>query len=301
VRRLLLALALALALRQPLAAQTLERARIDTHAAAPPAAPAPPAPAPAPGPSHDTDGNWSNGASGLNGEGVVAAALGAVLIATSPFWVPPLALGDDRPSVASFPGHPYALRPDTYLRLDRDGARAPEDQQADAADADFLKPWAARLSLENGNDFRGLNRLGGQLFVDTRSRFGVLSSWSYFSERLTGGGSDETLLGDLNLTFRFAQSEWIQFYTGAGARILTDRHTTRAGFNFLYGADFQPVRPIFVSTLVELGDLDSAFLVHGRATVGANFGRFEVFGGYDFLRIGKVNLQGPLLGLRLWF
>jgi hypothetical protein len=28
---------------------------------------------------------------------------------------------------------------------------------------------------------------------------------------------------------------------------------------------------------------------------------WEVFTGYDFLRIGSVNLQGPLLGLRLWF
>jgi hypothetical protein len=29
--------------------------------------------------------------------------------------------------------------------------------------------------------------------------------------------------------------------------------------------------------------------------------RWETFGGYDFLRIGTVNLQGPMVGLRLWF
>src|SRR5581483_2174843 len=28
---------------------------------------------------------------------------------------------------------------------------------------------------------------------------------------------------------------------------------------------------------------------------------FEIFGGYDFLRIGSVNLDGLMLGLRLWF
>src|SRR5262249_14501631 len=123
---------------------------------------------------------WSSGFSGLSGQGVIGAAVGVVGIATSPFWAPPLIIGDDRPSIASFPGHPYALKSDGYLRLDRDGERPPEEQKADADAADFLKPWAARVSLEDGNDFRGLNRLGGQLFVDTRSRFGLLSSWSYF-------------------------------------------------------------------------------------------------------------------------
>jgi hypothetical protein len=28
---------------------------------------------------------------------------------------------------------------------------------------------------------------------------------------------------------------------------------------------------------------------------------WELFGGYDFYRIGAVDLQGPMAGLRLWF
>ncbi len=58
-------------------------------------------------------------------------------------------------------------------------------------------------------------------------------------------------MGDLNLTYRFAQCEWVQRYVGVGARIMPDRYDAR--------------------------------------------------GGYEFYRIGAVDLQGPMAGPRLWF
>jgi hypothetical protein len=28
---------------------------------------------------------------------------------------------------------------------------------------------------------------------------------------------------------------------------------------------------------------------------------WEIYGGYDYLEIGSVNVQGPVIGLRWWF
>ena len=118
---------------------------------------------------------------------------------------------------------------------------------------------------------------------------------------LGGGQSDETLLGDTELTYRFVQREWVQMHAGLGFRLLADRWDTRAGFNFFYGADVYPVAPLVLSTAVDLGNLDAAFVVHARFTAGVNYRNWELLAGYDFLRVGSVNLQGPLLGLRFWF
>jgi hypothetical protein len=82
---------------------------------------------------------------------------------------------------------------------------------------------------------------------------------------------------------------------------MSDPAQTRWGFNFTYGADFFPVRPLVLSTALDVGDLGWAAVVHGRGTVGLIHRGGEVFAGYDFLRIGSVNLQGPVLGLRFWF
>ena len=36
-------------------------------------------------------------------------------------------------------------------------------------------------------------------------------------------------------------------------------------------------------------------------TIGRRFGLAEVYAGYDYRRIGEVDLQGPTVGLRLWW
>src|SRR5262249_12885444 len=101
--------------------------------------------------------------------------------------------------------------------------------------------------------------------------------------------------------WRFAQKEWIEMVAGAGARSWTDSIIDRWGFNFHYGADLWPVRPLTVSASVDLGNLGRDFVVETHCQVGLTFRRWELFAGYDFRRIGDVNLQGPYAGLRLWF
>jgi hypothetical protein len=216
----------------------------------------------------------------------------------APFVLPARLLGDDWGHHFLFAPHPHSQGYSGYLMRSRFEASADHAAISEDMPQQF---WAGRLSLENGNDFSGLNRLGGQLRLESSYRIGLVTNWNYFRERLDNGRHDELVIGDANLIVRFAQNEVASFYTGAGARVLTDRCGSDCGFNFTYGGDWFPVRPLVVSGVIDLGTLGGAFVFHGRATVGATVSACEVFGGYDFLRIGSVNLQGPLVSVRWWF
>jgi hypothetical protein len=238
-----------------------------------------------------TDGVFGDLLSDMLADGL-GPAIGKTLLA--PFLLPPLVVGDDYQTYSYFPRYPYAHDLPGDLWLDR-------DQEPDARRPRGLRTWSAHVGVEDGYDFRGVNRVGARVLFDTATRFGLASDWDFFQERLPCGCYDELTLGDMNLTFRFAQCEWLQMYAGAGGRIMPDRSCTRGGFNFTYGGDVFPFKPVVVSSSLDLGTLGSASLVRVRGTVGLVHKHWELFGGYDFLRIGTVNLQGPMAGLRLWF
>jgi hypothetical protein len=220
----------------------------------------------------------------------------------APYHVPRALLKDDSRTDGYFLPWPYAEDEPGYMCLERGGALKSERSSTGALLSDLeAESWSGRLSLENGNDFSGLNRLNGTLFLDTTLRLGLRTSWHYFNEALDGGRHDDLVLGDTNLTFRFAQHEQAQVYAGLGFRTLAGPGQTHWGWNFTYGADFYPVKPLVISTLLDVGSVGAAGVFHVRATAGLVYERWEVFGGYDFLRIGSVNLQGPLVGVRLWF
>lgn len=220
------------------------------------------------------------------------------MVVAAPVLGPMALLEDDWTRSAVFPGHPYARRDGGFLdpSLDPDTSRT-----SSFLDPRYLKPWTARLLLENGNNFHGLNRTGAHLFFDTGSRFGISSRWDHYRERLGCGCWDYTTLGDAHLTVRFAQSRHAEFHAGLGARWRFDHSDTSGGVSFLYGANFYPIDPLVVSASIDLGNLDRQFVFRARASAGWQIGRCELLGGYDFLRLGSVNLQGPFLGLRLWF
>lgn len=81
----------------------------------------------------------------------------------------------------------------------------------------------------------------------------------------------------------------------------TNSNDTDFGVNVHLGFDLACRQPWIFSTSADLGNLGSAFVVHGRATLGYLWNRCEFLGGYDYLSIGGVSLQGPLAGIRLWF
>ena len=55
------------------------------------------------------------------------------------------------------------------------------------------------------------------------------------------------------------------------------------------------------TTATELGNLGTDVVFNAHGTVGVVWNHLEFFVGYDYLRIGPVDLQGTLAGLRLWF
>jgi hypothetical protein len=138
------------------------------------------------------------------------------------------------------------------------------------------------------------------LRLDTTSRWGIDTEWDYRRERLTSG-VDQLWTGDVNVVYRFAQSERAQFYTGLGANWLSDQIGTEAGFNFTYGFDLFPIHPWVLSGSIDWGQLGKATLFHGRGTVGVMLDRFELFTGYDYYNLEGVRLDGLIAGLQVYF
>jgi hypothetical protein len=228
--------------------------------------------------------------SGCGGDDGCGELLMVALLA--PFGLPHLALGDDFDSYGYFPPYPYAEGARGYMQIGPDGSETQPD---------FTRVWSGRVAVEESNDFDRINRVAGRLLLETTSRFGFQTNWTYLHESLPCGRSDESALGDFNLTFRFAQNEFAQMRAGVGARVMTDRWATNWGFNFTYGADVFPIRPGVLSATIDAGTLGSAGLFRAQGSIGLLYRRYEIYGGYDYMRIGSTNLQGPTVGLRLWF
>lgn len=254
------------------------------------------------------DDKKSNGKSGdststsTDDEDSLAAALfGPIFegIITAPFKAHRSALGDDLEVPGYFPKMPYPKGYPGYMWI----GRLPQHVENPELEMQMEKSRTVsfRASVEEGNDFSGMNRIGLRVTFETTSRFGIQSNWNFLNESLGGGRHDWTTIGDSYLTFRFAQNEQTQFYGGLGGRILTDPCSTRFGFGAIYGFDYFPVKPLVWSASIDAGWLGSAGVVHGRTSIGATIEHFELFAGYDFLRIGSVNIQGPMIGLKFWY
>jgi len=230
--------------------------------------------------SSDSDSSSGDGDS-LAGELFIYAFL-------APFALPHAILEDDFSLDTFFPRFPYDNGQPGYLTAQSNGSGV-------------RRGWAGRVSVENGNDFDGLNRTGAQFLLETTTRFGVQGRFDYFRERLDCGCTDNLSLGSTELTYRFAQHPNMQMSAGLGLNVLDDRFRTHYGFNFTYGADIFPVKPLVVSLSMDAGNVGHAGLFRARGTVGVLYRGLELFTGYDYLNIGGVDLQGPLAGLRLWF
>lgn len=161
--------------------------------------------------------------------------------------------------------------------------------------------WSARLSIEDGNDFTGLNRANARLLLETSSGWGFLTSWNHFYESLNASKHDELVIGDFNVIYSAGLTTDWSVRAGLGARTLVDHGRSDWGVNVHFGTDIFPVRPLIVSISSDFGNVGSAGFAHGRATFGAIHRGWELFGGYDVMAIGGTTLHGPLVGLRLWF
>ncbi|MCH8829749.1 MAG: hypothetical protein IID45_09250, partial [Planctomycetes bacterium] len=68
-----------------------------------------------------------------------------------------------------------------------------------------------------------------------------------------------------------------------------------------YGVDIYLSKPWIISTSFDWGTLGSDSLLHMRITAGLDFGRFEIYAGYDFYEIGSRERKTLVAGLGMWF
>jgi hypothetical protein len=161
--------------------------------------------------------------------------------------------------------------------------------------------WSLRARAEWADDFNDVDRLGGHVLLSTTSRWGIESEFYRYRENVAGGGHDHLWAGDMNLLYRFAQSERVQMRVGLGCNWLHDDADTDFGFNLTYGGDWFPFKPWVVSATLDWGWLHHASLFHFRTTVGVVVWGAEVYTGYDYYDVGNTQINGLVGGVRLWF
>lgn len=285
-----LALALALVVSSARAGESLDTLRTDVRVARPD----PPDshdPSPAKSSASCDDDPWDDHCD--DDDGSVWGTLALIGIgATSPFWGPPMLIGDTFDRSGYFPTYPHQF--DCGYMVIGDEARY--DRGFDCSGR-----CAARVSSEFGTNLSGIDWLGTRALVETTPRLGLDADFRVLSQERFPRPNDNLWLGDANLLFRFAQDEMVQMRTGAGFNYLSDSYDTNFGFNFTYGGDWYFVKPWVVSGEIDLGWLGQATVVHVRGTVGANWRFAEAFVGYDYYDIGRAQVGGLVAGVRLWF
>ncbi len=214
------------------------------------------------------------------------------LAATSPFWYPRLLAGDDGEADRDFLTYPYQADFPGYWMHQHDRRQA---------GIGTYHPWLLRLRGEYGEDFDSIRRVSMGVLYDTDLRVGLDASLDYYREWLPGGLRDDLWLGDVNVVYRFAQSERFALRSGLGANYLTGTGSTDFGFNFTYGGDWLPARPWILSANIDVGTLGKVGFFRGRATVGINVRKVEFFTGYDYLDVGTVQIGTVIGGIRLWY
>lgn len=211
---------------------------------------------------------------------------GSLFLVLAPFWAPIALLEDDYSQPGSYPRFPY----DDFA-----GYLVVRDPTPSA------RPWSLRLNVDYADNFDRLDCIGSHLLLETVYRFGLDASADRLEERLPGGQHDELWLGDTNLVFRFAQSDWAEFRAGVGVNWLADRIGSDFGFNFTYGADFFPCKPWVLSSSIDCGTLGHAGLFRFRTTAGVVLHGVEVYTGYEYLDIEQMHSNSLIAGLRFWF
>lgn len=163
------------------------------------------------------------------------------------------------------------------------------------------KTWSGQVQFELGSDLEGLDRRGVTFLLEGTHGWGLDFAWDSYHEEGSHGYQDALHMGQLHALYRIAESEQWLVRCGLGAAWLGDRRQTDGGVNFTLQADYLPRPPFVCSAEVDLGTLGKAETFHARGTAGLMLNRCELFGGYDFRRIGDVEIAGPLLGLRIWY
>jgi len=222
-------------------------------------------------------------------------AWGALAVVAAPFCLPRSAIDDESFEPGRFDRYPFYDCNPGLMRVDRDDCDGPDPLISTKA-----YHWLVRFRTEYTESFDDLSRTGGQLLWDTSSRWGIDTQFDNLRESRDLQPDDDLWIGDANWVYRFAQSPRVQMRTGIGFNWLKDDSKSDFGFNFTYGGDFFVKKPLVVSTEIDWGLLGNANLFRGRVTTGIAWHRCELYTGYEHLKIGSMELNGLVAGIRLW-
>lgn len=207
------------------------------------------------------------------------------VVYTTPKPIPyPVAPAVDRSFAEQFAAHPFANGANGFFTTMGDG-----------------KPWLGKLQIEIGDGSDEVSRTGYAFLIESEMGLGLDIDWDSFTEDLPGGGHDELHLGQVNVTYRVFESERALIRAGVGVGWLGDSIGTESGVNLTLQADLLPSEDWIASVDLDFGTLGDAETQHVSATIGRRLGPCEIYGGYDYRRLGEVSLYGPMIGLRLWW
>jgi len=163
------------------------------------------------------------------------------------------------------------------------------------------RPRSSRFWFEYGSDFDDVDRWTGKFLIEGSHGFGLDGDWNYYTERLGPGVQDNLHVGDANFLFRLIETPKTQWRLGVGMNWFHSRDMTDLGLNVTTKVDYYPIQPLIFSGEVDYGGIGDAEMFHGALSLGLIWNHVELFGGYDFRKIGPVELEGPMFGVRLWW
>lgn len=162
-----------------------------------------------------------------------------------------------------------------------------------------VRPWTGRIHAEFGGASADVTRTGLGFAAESGGGLGIDFDFDSYQESLPDGGHDELHLGQVNATYRVFESDVAAVRAGLGVAWLGDRYGAEAGVNFTLQAETALARDWTASIDFDLGTLGDAQTQAVSATVGRRIGPCEIYGGYDYRRIGAIDLHGPMVGGRL--
>ena len=161
--------------------------------------------------------------------------------------------------------------------------------------------WKGRFRAAYGSNFDNRSLLHGHLQVDSGVPLGIDAEFNYRQDKRRRLASRRFWNGDVNLVYHLKQIRYVMFRIGAGINWLDDGADTDVGFNTTYGLDVRLKKPWYLTTYIDYGTLGSDTMLHWHVSGGLDFGRFEVFIGYDFFEIGARERKNILAGVGLWY
>ncbi len=228
---------------------------------------------------------------GGEGELTALALIMGGIAATSPWWAPPVVLEDRYELAGRFPKYPYKNGHNGFQVLDDD-----QGGQRLRTGSFFV-----RGMVDYGDDFQGTQRLGANLHLETRRRWGFDAEWARYMVSAGNPTGVDHQFGDGNVIVRFAQSKHAQWWTGAGFNWFEQRGDTDYGYNFTYGADIYLGEPWIGSAQFDLGEIERQGFFRARVQIGVLWHGIEAFTGFDYLDY-RAHHDGVLsFGLRGWF